>query len=203
MEDTNEQEIEKRLAELPQAIREAILSNDIGGHVREIGANHKLHVDQLAILEDLTVMTMLGFVAPGDFQNELKVQLGLDDEGSKTLAADINTEIFTVVRESLKHPAPATAAAAVAPASVKISTPSSPVPPPAPAATAPKAPEMHPADLMLSQKTVTAVPLVPAKTSPATPVSVSPSAAPTTAPVAPKPPAPKPYTADPYREPTE
>ncbi len=213
MEETIEQQIEQRMAELPEVIREAILSNDIGGHIRAIGTTHKLHVDQLALLEDLTIMTMLGFVSSAEFQTQLKAQLSLDDDTAKKLAEDINTEIFMVVRESLKHSTPAPAAPAVTtpavpptavtpvPAAVKITTPAVP---PAPAA--PKPAEIHPADFMLSQKTVTVAPppALPMVT-PAAPVAPAtpPAAATPAAPAKPEPPAPKPYTADPYREPAE
>lgn len=218
MEETLEQQIEARLAELPEAIREAILSNDIGGHIRTIGTNHKLHVDQLAILEDITIMTMLGFSPNAEFENQLKNQLSIDDNTAQALAGDINTEIFMVVRESLKNPTPTPAAAPAAAAPQTGSTPApaatpikiqTPTTTPAPAAVAPtptaspaKPAELHPADFMLSQKTVTTAPAAPA--APAAPSGSTPTPA-AAAPTAtkPQPPAPKPYTADPYREPTE
>jgi hypothetical protein len=86
------------------------------------------------------------------------------------------------------------------------------VTPPAPT---PKAPEIHPADMLLSQKTVTVAPkpvMPPApppavlQKPPAAPQNISPATAVTTPAAAPaknEPPAPKPYTADPYREPID
>jgi len=188
MEENIEQQIEQKLGELPEVVREALLSNDVSGHVRAIGSKHKLHIDQMSVLDDITIMTMLGFISPLEFSTQIKAQLNLDEESAKKLADEINTEIFLVVRESMKNasqPAPATAA-------VKIATP---VPPPAPA---PKPIEPHPADIMLTQKTVTTAPSAPMAPKPATPPAPPQAPKPATPPVTPQP-----YKADPYREPTE
>lgn len=123
---------------------------------------------------------------------------------------------------------PSAAPKPAVPAPVKINTPTAPsvppmppkiTPPPAPATpkpapaapAAPKLVEMHPADMMLAQKTVTAAPAAPKPAAPIqqnAPAAAAPAANNTPAPAAPAAKKeegvqPKPYTADPYREPVE
>ncbi len=88
--------------------------------------------------------------------------MSVDQTTAEAIAKEINEKLFLKIRESMKG------------------TPQS-TPAPAPAS---KPIEPHPADLMLTQKTVTTAPTNP------------------TSPEASKGATPKPYKADPYREPT-
>jgi hypothetical protein len=140
----------------------------------------------------------------------------------------VSVPVFKTMPPAPAAQAPQTVPAALAPRPVAIQTPSAvpasttPPPPttPKPATVVPSAPvatpksiDMHPADLMLSQKTVTVAPVAPkpaaapVSTTPATatPATATPQTPPATGAIAakPEPIAPKPYTADPYREPVE
>jgi hypothetical protein len=157
MSDELTQKITQRLAELPDDVRQAVQSADMAKKIEALGAKYKLHVDQVGELEDETLMTMLGFTTLESFEQRAATALHLPAETAKQVAEDVNRDIFLAVRASLRRFTEEKAAP-------------KPVVPSAPAA-------MHPADVMLSQKTVTIAPLMPPK--------------------------PEPYKADPYREPTE
>ncbi len=149
------QQVVQRLAELPADVRQAVQSADIGKKIGALGVTYGLHVDQIGELEDETMMVMLGFLSPDAFEQHIAATLRLSPEVSANIAKDINNNIFLAVRASLR-----------AFAEKKNTTPTTPVAPPA---------VLHPADTVLSQKTVTIAPSTDTK-----------------------PPA---YKADPYREP--
>jgi len=149
------QKITQRLAELPEDVRRAVQSADMAKNIEALGVKYKLHIDQIGELEDETLMTMLGFTPFESFEQRITDTLHLPAEMGKGVAEEINRDIFLAVRASLRQFTEAKAAA-------------------------PK--EIHPAELMLSQKTVTTTPTAP---------PTSPEATKGTA---------QPYKADPYRE---
>ena len=179
--------ITERLAELPDDVREAILSSEFEKKVQAIGARHQLHIDQVGKLGDETMLVMLGFTNTADFVGNVAEHVGVSREQASTVATDINNDILGAIRESLKkfseQPAPPASSTPPAVASVSV-TPATP-PTTTPKPPMPLAP--HPHDLMLTEKTVTA---------PATPLA---SGEATT----PAPQKPVGYKADPYREPPE
>jgi len=178
------QQVQQRLAELPADVQAAIQSSDLHTKITTIGAKYQLHIDQVGELEDEVMLAMLGFAPLEGLGAQLTRGLNLAPDVGEKLAADIHTQIFASIRESMKafsakkaaaaNPAPAPAvpaAVATTPA-----TPSAPAKPPV-------APDMHKADVVLSEKTVSTP---PAATAPAA------TGAPATPPI---------YKADPYREP--
>ncbi len=223
------QQIEARLAELPEDVQRAILSNDWEQKVAGIAKAHNLHIDQTEKLGSETLLLMLGFTEPQDFASNVVSEVSVSKEEADKMAAEINTQVMLSIRESLKNGPPSAPAAPNPPAtnigksvvmpssvssapkpampsqvntpsmSVPVSTmPIAPVPAPAKPILPTKPPEMHPADVMLTQKTVQVAPPAqnPAPTAPGATASQA---------QMPKPDAPKPatYKADPYREPPE
>ncbi len=167
MEEQIKNDIEERMAELPEDIRAAILASDFEEKIRAIGAKQNLHVDQTGTLGDAAMLIMLGFSPHETFESTIAANLNVPLDKARELAADINTQIFLPIRESMKK---------FAGESDEV------VRPPAFSAQAPvKAIEPHPADMMLTQKTVSIAPAAPKA-------------------IAPAPTTPQPYKADPYRE---
>ncbi len=174
MDDSLSQQIQKRIGELPEDVQAAIASADFEKKIHAIGTKHQLHIDQLERLGDETMLVMLAFTRTEDFAANIAEHVGVTAEQAGSIVSEINNEILSPIRESLKK------------FSAQVgSVPATP-PPAAPAATpkpqVPLAP--HPHDLMLIEKTVT-TPAAPTKTA------------------APPPPKPENYKADPYREPVE
>ena len=192
------QKIKDRLEELPEDIQKAVQSADMDKKIQEIGAKNALHLDQIGNLGDEVYMVMLGFTDPGEFAENIAKELNVPKEKAEAIAKDIGTSLFIPIRESMqqfmeertlheaileegKAPAIQTPSTPVA---IKTTIPVTPPPP----VVVPKPIAPHPADLMLTQKTVSVAPAAP--TNP-------------TSPEASKGAAPQPYKADPYREPTE
>lgn len=72
MEKEFDEQIKKRLAELPVDVRQAVESVDLGEKIRAVGTRHGLHIDQLATLEDEITLVMLGFADPSEFAERLE-----------------------------------------------------------------------------------------------------------------------------------
>lgn len=227
MDETLQKQIQARFEELPADVQEAIRSSHMDQKLQEIGAKHALHLDQIGELSDEVYLVMLGFSDPSAFPQQLATQLRLPEDKAGAIAKEVSESLFIPIRKSMQQfaeeravhsalvkeagPAPVVAPAPAAP----IATPAAPSAPapvvqkaPTPAPTTPSAPivqpkELHPADMMLSQKTVTVAPsaAAPAASTPAAPAAASKPAAAAPAPAKNEPPAPKPYAADPYREP--
>lgn len=96
-------EIEQRLAELPQDVRDAVLSAQLGENVRKIGQGHGLHIDQIGTLEDEVMLVMLGFFEPEAFSGQIAAQLQIPAADAGAIAGEVNQQIFLPIRESLKR----------------------------------------------------------------------------------------------------
>lgn len=169
------QQVQQRLAELPADVQAAIQSSDLHTKITTIGAKYQLHIDQMGELEDEVMLAMLGFAPLEGLGVQLTRGLNLAPDVGEKLAADIHTQIFASIRESIKRFAEERKRLA--------SSQASPSPLAASPSAAPIAPDMHKADVVLSEKTVSTP---PAAAAPAT------TGAPATPPI---------YKADPYREP--
>jgi hypothetical protein len=127
--------IRTRITELPEDVREAIQSNALGDHIRQIGQKHKLHIDQMETLSQETYLTMLAFSPASQFVNNIVEQVRVPRDKAEEIANDINNQIFLSIRESMKKFADEQALLAATP---PLTTPTTPTP--APAATATPAP---------------------------------------------------------------
>ena len=99
--DSIQNQIEQRMAELPQDVRDVVLSSQLGERLREIGQKHGLHIDQIGVLEDEVMLVMLGFFEPEDFNNQIANQLHLSTLDATAIAQEINQVIFLPIRESM------------------------------------------------------------------------------------------------------
>ncbi len=160
------EEIDKKMETLPPDIQGLVYSAHMLDVIQSIGTKYKLHIDQVGTLEAEVADIMIGFTPAEKFVPNLMATLSLDQATAENIAKDINDELFIKIREAMKKlpqnvvPAPAPAAPPAAPILPTVQKPAEP----------------HPADMVLSQKTVTTAPVTPLK--------------------------PEPYKADPYREPT-
>lgn len=198
-------EAQKKFDALPPEVKALLYSPEMLAIITGIGQKHKLHMDQIDVLNAETGQVMLGFVETSNFVSELKDALSTPPETTEAIARDINDQLFLKIRHLMKGtgapaPSPMPPSAPVAkipPQAAAKPLPKAPLPPPAPFVAPkpiPPAPRIitpHPADIVLTQKTVTTA---PAPTTPAQITNNKPQI------TNPSPAVPKPYTADPYRE---
>ncbi len=213
-----EEEIQKRIDSLSEEAADFLYSPEMGLMVKQIADRHKLHIDQMSLLDAEVGELMLGLTEPLEFVPNMKETLQIDEATAQAIAKEINDQVMMKMRGLMGAPSQQPAATAptpsvVMPSSPKpvappIATPAAPIIPkpvvPAPIAapvTAPKpapAPNLMAAEAMLSEKKVTtsapAAPSVPAAPAKAAPITPAPKADPAQ---------PQNYKADPYREPVE
>ena len=133
-------QIQQRLAELPADVQSAVQAADLDQKVQAIGARHQLHIDQVGELGDETLLAMLGFSPLESFGRRLSSTLKLSPEAGEKLAQDVSTEIFGSIRESMKRFVEARTA--------------QPAATPPPASKVPEKTDLHKADVILTEKTL-------------------------------------------------
>lgn len=163
------EEIQQKFDSLPPDIQGLVYSADMLKILGDIGNKYQLHIDQAGTLEAETADVMTGFTQPEEFSGHLKESLGIDDSKAEAIVKDLNEQLFSKIRESMKAlrasqpTAPAAASNPVVRAVPPPAPPAlrEPIAPPAAAPVPPSAPKPTPpspspvVDTMLSQPTVT------------------------------------------------
>jgi len=195
------EEAERKFGSLPQAVKDLLYSFEMTSLITKVGEKHGLHIDQMDALNTEAAQVMLGFTETSEFPEILMEDLSIDQAKADAIAKDIDVTLFARVRAALSQPSAmgetnTTSLPQSVPAEAAAPKPT-PVTPAVPAVPAVPTVDMHPADLMLTQKTVVAPPMAP---TPASPAPSTPTPKPGAQ--ATMPPKPQEYKADPYREPT-
>jgi hypothetical protein len=94
--------IDRKLNEAPDAVREAVMSEEVSRKLIEIGKKHSLHIDKLSILEEESLYAMLGLSTSSEFSKNLHEGLGLSGDEVVQIAGEINTSVIGVIREALQ-----------------------------------------------------------------------------------------------------
>lgn len=155
MDNSLDEQIKKRLAELPEDVRLAVQASDLGDKINSIGSKHQLHIDQVGVLEDEIMLVMLGFTDPGGFTSRIQQGLHIDQQEAAQLTEEVSEQFFLPLRESMQMFMAAQSASHTLHAAAE-----SPAPP---TSTLPKA------EVMLAEKTATSVPKTPTPPAAGTP----------------------------------
>jgi hypothetical protein len=99
----SEKELQARFDKLPYTLKNALRSVDSAKKVLDIGRKYALHVDKLGELGEETGMVILGMTPTSQFLPRLSRRLGINEEKTKSLAQEINNEVFLKIREALKQ----------------------------------------------------------------------------------------------------
>src|SRR3989344_6358304 len=98
----DKEQVLRKMEKMHQDLREAIFSVDSENVVLAIAKKYGLQIDQAGELADEIGLLMLGVTHPRDFVASLAKRLGTDSETTKKIAEEINAQIFSKVKESLK-----------------------------------------------------------------------------------------------------
>ncbi len=90
------------MEKLPQDLREAIFSVDSENVIEAVAKKYGLAMDKMGALADEVGLLMMGLSHPKDFVANLQKRLGANEETTKKIAEEINAQIFSKVKESLK-----------------------------------------------------------------------------------------------------
>lgn len=100
--DYTQEQLDEKYKTLPQDLKDAIDSVEIGDLVAKIGDENNLMLDQSAELMDQTALVMLGIISSEEFSNNLVKKLQISDDKANVIGAEINDKIFNKIRESLQ-----------------------------------------------------------------------------------------------------
>ena len=112
--------LEKRFAELPKVVQNAITSTDVRKGMRALADTHKLHLDQWETLENEVMMTLFGVFPIDELQANIQKEVEVPEEIAKALTENISKIVFEPIRAELERelaqPSAQAAEAAAAPA---------------------------------------------------------------------------------------
>jgi len=90
---------DSRFLTLPQELQNAIARSDWKNKLYGIAQNHKLNIEQMGILEDVTAQVILNTVHGDQYENTLIGKLNISGEEAGKIAGEVNESILKSIRE--------------------------------------------------------------------------------------------------------
>jgi|SRR3989344_9230843 len=172
----SEQDVDKAFDRAPRVVQEFIIGGEWTPIITGIGAEYRLHVDQIGKIAELNRNMLLGLVSPSEFLGGLLVA-GIPEPEARQIMGEINEKIFKPLQEEMRKggavPAPATAP-----------PPSQPMPAPSPRPMLPPPQVFVP--LPPPAPSIVLSPMPPAQVRPAQPPQLGRSDLPNSAPLPPR-----------------
>lgn len=103
MSDHTTEQLMEKFNKLPQDIKDAILNVNTSEIINSICGKYKLNVTKAGEVADETGLVMLGITHPKDFISNIAKRLEVDNMTASKIGQDVNEQIFSKVRESLKN----------------------------------------------------------------------------------------------------
>jgi hypothetical protein len=95
------EQMQKRISELTPTVRNLLFSPETTKIIMAIGQRARLMVDKVGDLSEEISLVIMGFVSTKDFVNNLTTKLEIDPADAKQIAADVNEQIFSKIREEM------------------------------------------------------------------------------------------------------
>lgn len=102
MDDSIKTIFKEQFQKLPPELRKAVTANDLRTKLTALTLKYRLHIDKAGILENEVVLVLMGMEDPEAFVTNVRRELGVSDEDARSLARDVNDQIFHPIRESLE-----------------------------------------------------------------------------------------------------
>lgn len=96
------EELETRYRKLPEILRDALLSVEVANKIFETAKKHGLPAQKISRLAEEVGYVILGLTKPQEFIPKLIQTVEVDSDKAKTIAKEINHQIFFPLREELK-----------------------------------------------------------------------------------------------------
>ncbi len=93
----------EKLKDLPLDVREAVVNTDYLSGLEEIQVSQKLHIDQAAMMEELTFKLMLGEIDTEDYVLNLTKTLNIDPAKSLEIAQEVDAKIMQPIKNELQN----------------------------------------------------------------------------------------------------
>jgi|GEM_PF-3642771 len=96
-------QIQEKFSSLPRDMQNAIASPETAALIQSIGAKHELRIDAIGVLIEYSGLMMLGMIDSDTFVNTIAGEAGIDREKAANIVLDIDTQVFSRVRNSIKQ----------------------------------------------------------------------------------------------------
>lgn len=96
------EQLKEKYQKLPDDVREALYSESVANSILTIGESNNIDQYKITELADEVGLVMYGITNPKNFISNLSSRLGTDITIARKIAEEVNSQIFSKVRESLK-----------------------------------------------------------------------------------------------------
>lgn len=96
------EQIQEKYDALPEPLKGLLSSPDVHEKIRKIGDTHGLLIDKVGELVDQVGLVVLGFAKSSNFVSDITTRLEIDSSAAETIAKEINTEVFGLMRDSMR-----------------------------------------------------------------------------------------------------
>lgn len=94
--------LDERFSKLPQEVQVAISESDYQAKLYAIANKHKLSINHMAALDEVTTKVMIGIIHPDKFETELEANISISKEEVVEIVNEVNEGILKNIREILK-----------------------------------------------------------------------------------------------------
>ena len=88
---------------LPEDYQEAIRTSDYDNQLALITKEHKLHIDQSAVLEKILAQLIFGEIQPENMISEIEDKIYVSQTEAKIMTTELNQLIIKPIKENLKN----------------------------------------------------------------------------------------------------
>lgn len=96
-------EFDPRFLNMPKDVEEAIALSNWKENLYKIAQKHKLTVEQMGVLEEVTIKVIKNEIHPDKYEEELASKITIAKEDISNLVKDVNEEILKKIRESMRN----------------------------------------------------------------------------------------------------
>lgn len=87
---------------LPKNVKRAISFSGWKKSLFQIAEKNKFNIEQSGIFEDLTIKSMKNEISSGEYRDQIKTQLSLDENKTSEVVAEVNEKIFQEIRNIMR-----------------------------------------------------------------------------------------------------
>lgn len=95
--------LDPRFESMPDDVKEAISLSNWKEILYQISADNKLNIEQMGLLEDITVKTMKNEIDPDRYESEVTSKMNIDKEKIKSIVKEVSEKIFQEIRKIMKE----------------------------------------------------------------------------------------------------
>lgn len=100
--DEIQQTLDERFDKLPENVKNAIKESEYRKKLYNISIKYKLPVDEMGVVENITVDLIVGKISPSQYENKLSLESDINPKDAHDIAIEVNEEIMKKIRDNMK-----------------------------------------------------------------------------------------------------